>query len=191
MLADQKVMNTFLRAIHADITTLAIDAIVNTANPWLGGGDPVGLGGGVDGAIHRAAGPELLEACRPFGGCRAGEAKITSAYRPPCEFVIHTVRPRWTGGGDGELQLLEFCYQKSLEIAASMQFASIAFPCISSGSYGFPLELAAEKPVMTVRRFAGNPSSPQDVIFFCFSSRDFAVYEDLIAEGHRWSPENS
>jgi O-acetyl-ADP-ribose deacetylase (regulator of RNase III) len=180
MLAHQKIMNTILRAIHGDITTLAVDAIVNAANPWLGGGDPVGPGGGVDGAIHRAAGPELLEACRPFGGCRAGEAKITAAYRLPSKYVIHTVGPTWTGGGDGELKLLESCYQQSLAIAASMQFASIAFPCVSCGSYGFPLKLAAETAVKTVRRFAGNPSSLQEVIFCCFSSSDLAVYEDLI-----------
>jgi O-acetyl-ADP-ribose deacetylase len=177
---DENLMNTVLRAIHADITTLVVDAIVNAANPWLGGGDPVGSGGGVDGAIHRAAGPELLEACRPLGGCRPGEAKITAAYRLPCKYVIHTVGPRWAGGDNGEAQILGSCYQESLEIAASMQFASIAFPCISSGSYGFPLELAASKAVETVRRFSDNPSSLQEVIFCCFSSGEFAVYEDLL-----------
>ncbi|MEM7363068.1 MAG: O-acetyl-ADP-ribose deacetylase [Pseudomonadota bacterium] len=159
--------------IEADITTLDVDAIVNAANETLLGG------GGVDGAIHRAAGPDLLTACRALGGCRTGDAKITGGYELPARYVIHTVGPVWTGGDQGEASLLASCYQRSLEIAGERSLDSIAFPSISTGVYGYPFEDAAGIAVQTVRAWI-DVNTPLNVTFCCFSSEDASVYERLL-----------
>lgn len=163
-----------LRALRADITTLAVDAIVNAANASLLGG------GGVDGAIHRAAGPELLAACRLLRGCDTGEAKITPGFRLPAKFVIHTVGPVWRGGGEGEAALLEACYRNSLVRAEKNGCASIAFPAISTGIYGYPKDDAARIAIDTVRAFAAQ--SLREVVFCCFSEDDRERYAQLLAE---------
>jgi O-acetyl-ADP-ribose deacetylase len=165
---------TTLRAWQGDITTLKVDAIVNAANSSLLGG------GGVDGAIHRAAGPGLLDECRLLRGCRTGDAKITGGYNLPARFVIHTVGPVWKGGGDGEPELLAACYLHSLEIAAGRGLETIAFPAISTGIYGYPLEPAAEIAVATARAFTVKATSLREVIFCCFSRRDLGIYEALL-----------
>lgn len=165
---------TTLEAIRADITTLDVDAIVNAANTSLLGG------GGVDGAIHRAAGPELLAECRALNGCRTGEAKITKGWRLKARHVIHTVGPIWKDGGKGEAGQLRSCYQNSLQIAAEHGLQSIAFPCISTGVYGYPADDAAAIAVKTAVQFMEKSSSIQRVIFCCFSDQDRRRYEILI-----------
>lgn len=163
-----------LVALHADITTLEIDAIVNAANASLLGG------GGVDGAIHRAAGPALLEACRLLNGCATGEAKITAGFDLPAKHVIHTVGPVWSGGHRREEELLASCYRASIALAAEYRFDTIAFPSISTGVYGFPVEPAARIAVETVSETLVPLPFPKRVIFCCFSTEDLEVYQQVL-----------
>jgi len=165
-----------LRAIQSDITTLHVDVIVNAANSSLLGG------GGVDGAIHRAAGPDLLKECRTLGGCDTGAAKLTGGYRLPARFVIHTVGPVWHGGKKREPELLASCYRACLSIAAEKALRSIAFPCISTGVYGYPAAQAADIAIATVRELTGIPNSLEEVIFCCFSASDLALYEQRLLD---------
>lgn len=163
-----------LEAVHGDITRQTVDAIVNAANTRLLGG------GGVDGAIHRAAGPELLEECRRIGGCPTGEARITRGYRLAAKHVIHTVGPVWGGGARGEPALLRSCYVNALALADQHGITSIAFPSISTGAYRFPVDRAARIAVEAVRETLDEPSSVELVRFVCFSAADLDVYRVLL-----------
>ena len=160
-------MDLPMRVVTGDITQLTVDAIVNAANERLLGG------GGVDGAIHRAAGPELLEECRAHGGCPTGEVRVTGGYELPARWVIHTVGPVWKGGGAGEAGLLAACYRRSVEAARELGAATLAFPAISTGVYGYPADAAAQVAVSTVAELLRDAPRP-DVIFCCFSDESAA-----------------
>ena len=160
--------------VSGDITKLQVDAIVNAANSSLLGG------GGVDGAIHRAAGPKLLEECRSLGGCRPGEAKITRGYNLPARFVIHTVGPVWSGGDCGEAEILADCYRNSLQLAADNQIETIAFPAISCGAYRYPIAKAAQIALTTTQKFLAENDKLGRVIFAVATDEIFAAYEALL-----------
>lgn len=164
-----------LHALIADITTLDVDAIVNAANQSLLGG------AGVDGAIHAAAGPRLLDACRLLHGCPTGEARITPGFKLPARHVIHTVGPVWRGGHDNEDALLESCYRNTLALAARHDVDSIAFPAISTGSYGFPPARAAAIAIASVRAFVSHNPIPSNIVFCCFSTADLTIYRQLMS----------
>ena len=161
-----------IEAVQGDITDQRVDAIVNAANSSLLGG------GGVDGAIHRAAGPELVDACRPLGGCATGDARATPGFRLPARWVIHTVGPVWHGGGSGEPELLASCYRRSLEVADELGAASVAFPAISTGAYGYPAGDAARIAVETLR---STPTSVELVRLVAFDARTLRRYDELLA----------
>ena len=168
-----------LRVIEGDITKLQVDAIVNAANPTLLGG------GGVDGAIHRAAGPGLLAECRTLGGCTTGEAKITRGYNLPARWVIHTVGPVWRGGSHDEDELLANCYRNSLALAVERGIRTIAFPAISTGAYGFPIARAAQIAVREVRRFLETDSHLNEVILVCYGSDAYRHFTEALAAQSR------
>jgi O-acetyl-ADP-ribose deacetylase (regulator of RNase III) len=163
-----------IEAARGDVTREGVDAVVNAANTTLLGG------GGVDGAIHRAAGPELLEECRRIGGCPTGEARITKGYRLPARHVIHTVGPVWSGGARGEPDLLRSCYLNSLKLAEAHGIKSIAFPSISTGAYRYPIDQAARIAVEAVREALSKETSVELVRFVCFSAADLEAYRGLL-----------
>jgi O-acetyl-ADP-ribose deacetylase len=167
--------NDGIELVRGDITTIEVDAIVNAANPSLLGG------GGVDGAIHRAAGPDLLKECRLLGGCEPGEAKKTAGYRLPARWVIHTVGPIWQGGRRGEEETLRDCYRHSLLLAESLGAASIAFPSISTGIYGYPLDRAVPVAVSEVRRHLEQSEVPSRAVFVAFDEVTYAAYQRALA----------
>jgi O-acetyl-ADP-ribose deacetylase (regulator of RNase III) len=168
---------TRLEAVRGDITLQSVDAIVNAANTTLLGG------GGVDGAIHRAAGPGLLDECRVHGGCPTGEARLTKGHRLSAQYVIHTVGPVWRGGREHEGALLRSCYVNTLRVAQDHEIHSIAYPSISTGAYGYPIEAAAKIAVETVREVVAAPTSVELVRFVCFNEHDWTIYLELL--GHR------
>lgn len=180
---DSQQASVVLSVVQADITTLEVDAIVNAANSSLLGGD------GVDGAIHRAAGRELVEYCRTLKGCKTGDAKISPAFKLPSHYVIHTVGPVWHGGQRGEPEDLANCYKRSLELAQENKLTSIAFSAISTGVYGYPIEKAAQIAIDTVSAFVTHRAHDDEslmiskVIFCCYSASDAAVYERLLQQG--------
>jgi O-acetyl-ADP-ribose deacetylase len=163
-----------IEILQADITTLQVDAIVNAANNSLLGG------GGVDGAIHRAAGPQLINACKKLNGCNTGEAKITAGYQLPARYIIHTVGPVWRGGTHNEASLLANCYHNSLLLAADKQVNSIAFPAISCGVYGYPVEQAAEIAISTIKAFTQQHPYPETVFLVSFSNSMTKVLEKIL-----------
>jgi len=168
--------NEAIVVVEGDITQQKVDAIVNAANTSLLGG------GGVDGAIHRAAGPELLAECRTLHGCPTGEARLTRGYRLPARWVIHTVGPVWRGGHDFEDELLANCYRRSLEVAVQNRVRSVAFPAISTGIYGFPLERATRIAVREVRAFLEKNPGLEKILFVCFDRRTYDLYQQVLGE---------
>lgn len=167
-------MKSKLAAIKDDITTLQVDAIVNAANSSLLGG------GGVDGAIHRSAGKDLVDECRSLGGCKTGQAKLTKGYNLPAKYIIHTVGPVWQGGNYNEAEQLASCYRDSLQLAVDNQLTTVAFPCISTGIYNFPKAQAAEIAMKTVKEFLTANESIKCVIFCCFCEEDYLLYQKLL-----------
>ncbi len=165
---------TRIDIVRGDITKLDVDAIVNAANTTLLGG------GGVDGAIHRAAGPELLAECQTLGGCEAGEAKITRGYKLPARFVIHTVGPAWSGGDRGEAEVLASCYRNSLRLAVENGIKTIAFPAISCGAYRYPISEAAQIAVMATRKFLSKNNKIDNTIFVVTNDEIFAAYQQIL-----------
>jgi len=164
-------MATNLRLLRGDIVSLHVDAVVNAANSSLLGG------GGVDGAIHYAAGPELLEACRKLGGCPTGQARITPGFQLLAKWIIHTVGPVWRGGEKGEPELLASCYRESLKLASAHGIETMAFPAIRTGAYAYPIKLATAVAIESVREFGRAGRGPTEVIFCCYSGEDYATYK--------------